>query len=88
MVQSVGRNFRHRGIRKGVCFFYLPYWKDLPVRHVLDVMHIEKNVCEAILGTLLNIPGKTKDSKEVRDGMVTMGIRPELHPQSRGSGRV
>ncbi|KAF6156825.1 hypothetical protein GIB67_017359, partial [Kingdonia uniflora] len=24
--------------------FDLPYWKDLPVRHNLDVMHIESNV--------------------------------------------
>ncbi|CAL8168043.1 unnamed protein product [Prunus armeniaca] len=28
---------------------YLEYWKYLPVRHVLDVMHIEKNVCDSIV---------------------------------------
>ena len=44
-------------------FFDLPYWKDLYVRHNLDVMHIEKNVCEILIGTLLNMPGKTKDGK-------------------------
>ena len=32
-------------------FFYLEYWQHLLVRHVLDVMHIEKNVCESIYGT-------------------------------------
>jgi hypothetical protein len=34
-------------------FFNLPYWEKLLVRHNLDVMHIEKNICESILGTLL-----------------------------------
>ena len=38
----------------------LPYWKDLKLPHNLDVMHIEKNICENILFTLLNVPGKTK----------------------------
>ncbi|KAI5312680.1 hypothetical protein L3X38_041854 [Prunus dulcis] len=28
------------------------------LRQVLDVMHIEKNVCDSIIGTLLEIPGK------------------------------
>jgi hypothetical protein len=42
-------------------FWELPYWKYLDVRHSIDVMHIEKNVCESLLGTLLNMDGKTKD---------------------------
>ena len=47
--------------KKKSIFFNLPYWKHNVTRHNLDVMHIEKNVCENILGTLLNIAGKTKD---------------------------
>ncbi|KAH0969450.1 hypothetical protein GBA52_028689 [Prunus armeniaca] len=47
--------------KKRSIFFDLPYWKSLYVRHCLNVMHIEKNVCESIFGTLLNILGKTKD---------------------------
>ncbi|KAL6348316.1 hypothetical protein AAG906_005615 [Vitis piasezkii] len=43
--------------KKKSIFFDLEYWKYLHVRHSLDVMHIEKNVCESIIGTLLNIPG-------------------------------
>ncbi|KAL5856716.1 hypothetical protein ACOSQ3_004174 [Xanthoceras sorbifolium] len=31
---------------------------------LLDMMHIEKNICESLLGTLLNINGKTKDDSE------------------------
>jgi hypothetical protein len=40
-------------------FFYLPYWEKLLVRHNLDVMHIEKNICGSILGTLLELQGKS-----------------------------
>ncbi|RVW80063.1 hypothetical protein CK203_052397 [Vitis vinifera] len=43
--------------KKKSIFFDLEYWKYLHVRHSLDVMHIEKNVCESVIGTLLNIPG-------------------------------
>ena len=43
-------------------FFQLEYWKYLLLRHNLDIMHIEKNICDSIIGTLLNILGKTKDS--------------------------
>ncbi|KAL6210819.1 hypothetical protein ACLB2K_016051 [Fragaria x ananassa] len=64
--------------KKQSVFFELDYWKYLPVRHVLDVMHIEKNCCDAILGTLLNIPGKSKDGPAARMDMVEMGIRTDL----------
>ena len=59
-------------------FFELPYWKNLHVRHCLDVMHIEKNVCMNIVGTLLDIPGKSKDGMNTRLHLVEMNIRPKL----------
>ena len=43
----------------------LEYWKDLDLRRNLDVMHIEKNICDSIIGTLLNIEGKTKDTLKI-----------------------
>ena len=43
-------------------------------------MHIEKNICDSIVGTLLNIEGKTKDNLKARLDMKDMGIRPALHP--------
>ncbi|XP_074377749.1 uncharacterized protein LOC141719270 [Apium graveolens] len=52
--------------KKRSIFWDLPYWEHLQVRHCLDFMHIEKNVCESIIGTLLNIPGKTKDGIKAR----------------------
>ncbi|WCJ37799.1 hypothetical protein M5689_018900 [Euphorbia peplus] len=71
------------GYKKQAIFWQLPYWKDLEVPHCIDVMHVEKNVCDALVGTLLNIPGKTKDGKNARLDMKEMG-RPELAPQERG----
>ena len=62
-------------------FFYLEYWRYLHVHHNLDVMHIEKNVCESIIGTLLNIQGKTKDGLNTRLDLMEMGLRLELAPR-------
>ena len=44
-------------------------------------MHIEKNVCESIIGTLLNIQGKTKDGLTTRLDLMEMGLRSELAPR-------
>jgi hypothetical protein len=49
--------------KKQSIFWELPYWKDLDGRHSIDVMHVEKNVCESLLGTLLNMDGKTRDHR-------------------------
>ncbi|GJY14805.1 hypothetical protein Tco_0385227 [Tanacetum coccineum] len=67
--------------KKKSIFWKLPYWEHLQVRHSLDVMHIEKNVSESLIGLLLNIKGKTKDGINARKDMVEMGIRYELAPQ-------
>uniref|UniRef100_A0A151UGQ4 Uncharacterized protein n=1 Tax=Cajanus cajan TaxID=3821 RepID=A0A151UGQ4_CAJCA len=64
--------------------FNLPYWCKLEVRHCIDVMHVEKNVCDSVIGTLLNIKGKIKDGVKAQQNLVDMGIRSELHPQSIG----
>ncbi|XP_073152786.1 uncharacterized protein [Henckelia pumila] len=67
--------------KKKSIFFELEYWKHLHVRHVLDVMHIEKNVCESLISTLLDIPGKTKDGVAARLDLVEMNIRTDLAPR-------
>ncbi|CAN1215361.1 hypothetical protein LINPERPRIM_LOCUS184 [Linum perenne] len=66
--------------KKRSIFFDLSYWKSLLLRHNLDVMHIEKNVCDNVLGTIMNLPGKTKDGLNARLDLKEMGIRHELHP--------
>jgi hypothetical protein len=65
--------------RKQSIFFELPYWDSLLIRHNLDVMHIEKNICESILGTLLEIDGKCKDSEKARLDMQHLGMRKDQH---------
>ena len=57
----------------------------MKLRHNLDVMHIEKNLCESNLGTLMNIDGKTKDIVKARRDLQLMGIRKELHVQPNGA---
>jgi hypothetical protein len=41
-------------------------------------MHIEKNVCESLLRTLLNTNGKTRDHGHAGADLKKMGIRLEL----------
>ncbi|KAL5732587.1 hypothetical protein ACOSP7_031943 [Xanthoceras sorbifolium] len=42
-----------------------PIWKK-------NMMHIEKNICESLLGTLLNINGKTKDGVNSRKDCISL----------------
>ncbi|XP_074359980.1 uncharacterized protein LOC141700105 [Apium graveolens] len=67
--------------KKQSVFFELEYWKFHHVRHYLDVMHVEKNVCDNIIGTLLHMKFKSKDSLASRLDLVDMGIRPDLAPE-------
>ncbi|WMV24979.1 hypothetical protein MTR67_018364 [Solanum verrucosum] len=68
--------------KKRSIFFELPYWQHNLLRHNLDVMHIEKNIVDSILGTLLDISGKTKDHAKARYDLKDMGIRKNLHPKN------
>lgn len=61
-----------------VSLWKLPYWKKLKLRHNLDVMHIEKNICESLIATILNIKGKTKDTTKARLDLKDLGIKKEL----------
>ena len=52
--------------KKRSIFFDLPYWSDLDVRHCIDVMHVEKNVCDSDTATTENYKGKTDGSVRSR----------------------
>ena len=41
-------------------------------------------MCDSLIGTLINIKGKTKDSLKCRQDLVDMGIRDQLHSVSQG----
>ncbi|XP_056688671.1 uncharacterized protein [Spinacia oleracea] len=77
-----------KGYKKKSILFGLPYWKNLYVRHFLDVMHIEKNICESLVGTLLNMPGKSKDGENARYDLEHLKIRKELHPVKKKGTRT
>nr|XP_025703887.1 uncharacterized protein LOC112805766 [Arachis hypogaea] len=70
--------------KKKSVFFDLPYWEDQMLRHNLDVMHIEKNVCDNVVFTILNDSSKSKDNLKARKDLQCMGIRPELWPGEGG----
>jgi hypothetical protein len=67
-------------IKRRPIWFILPYWKDLMVRYNFDAMNIEKNVCDNIINTLLNIAGKSKDNLNARLNLQALGIRSDLDP--------
>nr|GFB67562.1 hypothetical protein [Tanacetum cinerariifolium] len=58
-------------------FYEIEYWSFLTLRHNLDIMHIEKNVLEAILNTLL-MNDKSKDTVKARQDWQRLGIRSGL----------
>ena len=72
--------------KKKPAFLQLSYWPNIKCRHNLDVMHIEKNVFDNIVGTLLDIPGKTKDHNNARLDLVALGLKPHLHPYLSDDG--
>ena len=74
--------------KKRSIFFTLPYWEDHVLRHNLEVMHIEKNVVDNIIGTLLNLDGKTKNNLKARQDLKDMGIRSELHLEKVGNNQI
>ena len=48
------------------------------LRHNLEVIHIEKNVCDNITGTLLDIEGKSKDMINAFKDLKDLNIHREL----------
>ncbi|XP_024013230.1 uncharacterized protein LOC112087553 [Eutrema salsugineum] len=69
--------------KKRSIFFNLPYWEEIPVRHNLDVMHMERNVAASIVSTLLHCR-KSKDGLNARKDLQVLGIRKDLHPRPQG----
>lgn len=55
----------------------------MPVCHNIDVMHVEKNVSDAILSILMQ-SAKSKDGLKARQDLENMGIRSNLQTQVRG----
>lgn len=71
-----------------IWFRRLRYWRYNSVQHCIDFMHIEKNVAESLIGTLLNTPGKTKDGLNARKDLMRLMIKPELQGKRSGNDIV
>ena len=85
--RSMAKIDKEQVFKKKSVFWQLPYWEHLDVRHSIDVMHVEKNVCESILGTLLKIKGKTKDGYKARLDMQDIRPDSEIEPEKRGDDK-
>jgi hypothetical protein len=64
----------------------LEYWPMFDVRHLIDNMHVKKNVCEDTCGTLLQPKSKGKDHKNTREDLKELGIRSELYAEETETG--
>jgi hypothetical protein len=69
-------------------FFRLLYYKDNLLLYNLDVMHIEKNVIDNILNTILDNKEKTKDNLEALKDLQEIGLRLTLHPYTTEDGKT
>jgi hypothetical protein len=50
-------------------------------------MHVTKNVFDNIIGTLVDMPRKSKDGLKSRTDLVQFELRPEFHSISRSNGK-
>ena len=57
----------------------LPYMDDLLLPHNIDMMHSEKNIAEALWGTIMDILDKTKDNVKARVDQASLCDRPKLN---------
>ena len=69
------------------CFWQLPYFHKLLLRHNIDVMHNEKNLGEAIWNTCFDIPEKTKDNAKARKDLAQICNRPSQHLKLKTNGK-
>ncbi|KAL1299879.1 hypothetical protein AAHE18_18G139200 [Arachis hypogaea] len=76
-IKSREYGITHNWTKQSV-FWELPYWKDNLVRHCLDVMHIEKNVLDNIMNTVMDTD-RTKDNEKARLDLAELCKRPDLH---------
>ena len=61
---------------------------DLLLPHNIDMMHSEKNITEALFGTLMDIVEKTKDNIKARVYQATLCDTPKLEMRPPGSGKA
>jgi hypothetical protein len=55
--------------------------QDLELPHLLDAMHIEKNIIVSLIRTMSNVKGAKSDSLAVRQELQARNMMPALHPK-------
>jgi hypothetical protein len=58
----------------------------LAVPHAIDAMHVQKNIFESLIGTLMDI-AKSKDGLKSRRDMEQLKVKLELHPVRNENGK-
>ena len=58
----------------------------MEVPHAIDAMHMQKNVFESLIATLMDT-GKTKDGLKSRKDMVQLNVKEDLHLVLEGNGK-
>ena len=72
--------------KQSIFFQYLPYWLDLEVPHAIDAMHVQKNIFESLIATLMDT-GKSKDGPKSQKYMVQLNMMPHLYPVPEPNGK-
>lgn len=72
------------GMTRYSIFYRLPYWAHLKINHLLDPMHIFKNVAQGIWDHLISV----RDSLGVREDMRSIGRLPNTWPREGKSGKL
>ena len=82
----VGYGLNHAWTQK--CGLWrLPYMDDILLPHNIDMMHTEKNVGEALLGTIMDWIDKTKDNVKARVDQAELCDRPKLDMMPPKTGK-
>jgi hypothetical protein len=58
----------------------------LTVPHAIDAMHVQKNVFESLIDTLMDT-AKSKDGLKAQRDMEQLNVMPELHPVLQENGK-
>ena len=72
------------GMKRLSIFHTLPYWDKLLINHLLDPMHIFKNIGETIWKTITG----QKESKGQRDDLQSLGRMTDLWATSKPNGQL
>ena len=71
------------GMTRYSIFFRLPYWSELKINHLLDPMHIFKNVAQQIWDHITS----ARDNLGVRQDLQLMGRLPDTWPIQAQNGK-